>query len=357
MRARLLTILFAFAFCLVMTGCELYVGPPVATIVGTKDAHLTDPKAPIVLSFSRPVDPATLNVQLARYTVDIEGNLADEDRDPNTELDLFFSRELSGDVLGESQLSPDRKSLTIIPQVTLPIGAQLVILIGAGLADDDGRATLVRKRLIFSYTFDLTCDQPVSVFESGAYFLLVDVKKPISAQIQLLGAVEVDEATGELRGQFTKGNRRNDQTCPTVCKSTERCRLLPEPGCVAPSERAGTPDEYPEYVPNITPPTGFSFFVTGCAIDQSAETTVFMTAPVDVEVAQPPVVMRNAVLTVSFTRGADGALRGTGSLAADDVLLGDISSGSGEAGLAARSIPAAQEPANLPKPPPIAAAP
>jgi hypothetical protein len=355
MRSRLLAILLVFTLALTITACEVYVGPPIATIVGTKDGHLTDPKAPIVVHFSRPVDPATLNVQLARYTVDIEGNLADEDNDPSTELDLFFSHELSGDVLGESQLSADRKTLTIIPQVTLPIGAQLVILLGAGLADDDGLATRVRKRLLFSYTFDLKCDKPVSVFESGAYFLLVDVKKPISAQIQLLGILDLDEETGAFRGQFTKGNRRNDQTCPTPCESTERCRLLPQPGCVAPSERAGTPEEYPEYVPNVTPPTGFSFFVTGCVIDQDAETTVFITAPVDVEVQSPPVTLRNAVLTVAFTRDTDGALRGTGSLAADDVLLGDMSSGSGEAGLAGRSIPADRVPANIPKPPPAPA--
>lgn len=334
------------------SSCEVYEGPPIVTLRGAVDSQLTDVHVPLVLEFSKPVDPSSIRVTVARYSVDVEGNLPDEDDDPASELALFFEHSNSSDKTGTSTISADGRSMSITPNATFPVGARLVLIIEAGLSDREGNATRVRKRVVFSYVAELKCDKPVAAFEGKSFFFLVDVKKPIAAQVQLLTTVELDAQTGKFRAQFTNADRRDDQKCPTTCEATERCRLLPEAECVLPSERAGTVDEFPDFIPNNSPPTGFSFYTTGCVVDQDEGTAVFVTAPVDVEVQQPAVTLRNAVLTASFSRDDDGTLRGTGSLAADDVLLGDISSGRGEAGLSARTVPADQVPPNVPGPPP-----
>jgi hypothetical protein len=44
-------------------------------------------------------------------------------------------------------------------------------------------------------------------------------------------------------------------------------------------------------------------------------------------------------------------VRGTGSLTAEEVFLGDISSGKGTGDLTARTIPAGQSPPGIPAPP------
>jgi hypothetical protein len=339
--------------CLVATsGCAYYEGPPHVSLVGEKDGTLADAKAPLVLAFSKPADPKTVRVKLARLVTDVEGNLADEDADPNTELDLLFETDPDeGDSGGVANMSDDGTTLTIKPITVLPVGAALVLLIEPGLADQEGNVTKVRKRIVFSYAFDLECNAPSLVFQPGTYFVLADVKKPIPVQVKLFAAVELDPQTGAFIGQFTNASRNKDpDRCPMPCLSTEVCRLLPMPACVAPSERAGSVDEFSDFLPNYTPPVGFTFEAHGCAVDQDEKTVIFSSAPTDVHTQQPDVTLRNTILTASFVKEGDGTLRATGSLTADDVLLGNITSGPGQGGLTMRSIPADQVPPDVPQP-------
>lgn len=339
---------------LLSSGCEPYDGPPEPRIEGAEDGSLDDANAPIVLAFSEPIDPSTLIVQLVRYETDIEGNLADEDSDPNTELDpLFLYDPRFFPVGGEVELAPDNTWLRITPDAPLPIGPKLAILVDAGLADLSGHVTKARRRLLFGYKFDLDCDAPSTVFPTGSYFLLADIKQPIMVQVQLWASFQVDPATGRVRGQATNADRNPDPNrCPMPCDGTEVCRLYPAPDCVAPSERAGTVDEHGDYIPNDVLPTGFSFTIDGCAVDQSDGSAVFATAPTDVVVQSPPVTLRNVTLTAQFAKDGDGVLRGTGSLAADSVLLGTTSSGKGEGALTGRLVPAKEAPPGIPQPPP-----
>ena len=53
-----------------------------------------------------------------------------------------------------------------------------------------------------------------------------------------------------------------------------------------------------------------------------------------------------------LTLGDDGSLRGTGSLSADEVLLGTTPSGPAAGDVTLRLIPADQAPADLPQPAP-----
>ncbi len=335
----------------VAPGCAVYEGPPQITLTGAVDGHLSDTKAPIVLTFSKPADPLTVKLTIARLITDVEGNLADEDSDPKTHLDVLFSTDpMEGDTGGFSVMSKDNTTLTIKPSAAFPVGASLVVLIEKGLSDTAGHVTTTRKRIPFSYQFDLKCDKPSAIFRSGTYFFLADVKEPIPAQVKLFASIDVDPLTGAFIGRFTNSIRNPDPArCKPACAATEACRLLPMQACVAPSERAGTAEEFSDFVPNNVPPTGFSFQTTGCVIDQPDGTTAFITAPTDVVVKSPPVTLRNTQITGSFKLVAD-VVQGSGAIAADDVLLGTTSSGKASGTMNARSIPDDHVPPGVPPP-------
>jgi len=335
-------------------GCgETYDAPPTPFIEGAEDGVLEDPKAPLVVSFAEPVDPATISVKVIRVVTDIEGNLGDEDSDPETDLNILFQTDSLGDSGGTSELLDNNSRLRITPNAPLPIGSKLAVLVEKGLTDLTGHTTKTRKRLTFGYSFKLECNAPSAVFQSGYYFLLADIKQPIKVQVQLWSYLDMDPVTGKVRGQCTNADRNKDPNrCPMPCGTGEVCRLLPEPACVAPSEKAGTVEEYSDYVVNTIPPTGFTFGIEGCVQDQPDGSVAFVTAPTEVIVQQPAVTLRNVTLTASLTKDAMSVVRGNGSLAADEVLLGINASGKGEGGLDLRSVSADEAPKDVPMPTP-----
>lgn len=352
MTRRLATALLGTALLAAAPSCAVYEGPPQIKLEGLTNGYLSDTKAPVILDFSKPVDPATVRVKIVRRVIDTEGNLGDEDSDPKTNLDILFSTDpAEEDVGGFALLSDDHTKLTIKPKAAFSAGASLAVLVEPGLSDTEGHATIVRKQIIFSYDFGVKCDSPTTLFHSGTFFFLAEVKEPIGTQVRLFTAMDVDEATGAFVGRFTSAVRNPDPSrCSPACSSTTVCRLLPAQECVPQSQRAGTVAEYPDYIPNPTPPIGFSFQTTGCVIDQPDGTVAFITAPVDVVVQSPPVTLRNTQITGSFSVGAGGVLDGTGSISADDVLLGTTTSGAASGSMSARSIPDDKVPPGVPQP-------
>lgn len=346
---RILPPLVALAFAAL--GCETYEGPPRITIEGLRSGLLSDAKAPIVVAFSKPIDPSTLHLELARNVIDSEGNLNDTDDDEIRSMDVLLQHDPGADDVGGSvDLSADAQTLTITPDAPLQAGPKLTLIFDAGLSDTAGHATAVRRRLVFGYRFEVECSAPVKGFEPAALFFLVEVRKPIPTQIKLYALLDFNPATGRVVAQFTSGTRnRAPGRCPMACADTEVCRLLPQPACVPPSEKAGAVDEYPDYVPNSAPPTGYSFTTRGCLVEQADGSVTFANAPVDVEVMSPHVTLRNTELTASFAK-TSGVWRGQGSLIADAVLLGTTSSGQGEGDFTARELPASDVPAGLPVP-------
>jgi len=347
----------ALAALLLGAGCATFDGPPEVTIEGDTQGQLTDPHAPIVLDFSKPPVASTVKFEIARYLVDTEGNLADEDSDPDTQLDLLFSHDPSptagaaADIGGAAAPAKDGMSTTVTFDVVPPAATPLVLLVEPGLADATGAVTVTRRRIVFTYVVPLTCDAPVHVMRSGTYFMIALITKPVPIHVHLWAVVEVDPTTGHFKARFSKAKRNPDpDRCPMPCDATQVCRLLPAPMCVAPSEPAGSVDEYPDYVADPEPPTGFGFATTGCAVDQDVTTSSFVTAPADVVVQNPKVTLRNAALTASFTPDDLGVLRASGSLVADAVLLFDNDSGTGQGDLTARSVPDAEVPPGLPVP-------
>ena len=333
--------------------CETYEPPPTVTIVGLQGGVLYDSKAPLVLSFGQPVDFSTLNMRLAFYDTDLAGALPDERGDPAgaDQLRVVLGHDaLDGDKGGHADFAADGTSMTFVPDSALPVGPKLVVLVEPGLKGTGGRTRINRTRLPFSYAVRCTKGTRAEKLKSGTYFVLLDVAEPLGSQIRLYGAIDVDVASGAFVGQFTSAARNPDGTrCPSPCKDIERCRLLPAPACVVPSQRAGSVEEYSDFVPSVEPPVGYSFPVEGCAIDDGAGSGV-ITAPATMVVQQPAVTVEGLVMTAFFGPDATGGTHATGSLLADTVRLNGNRIGAGKGTMTARLIPAGEVPPNVPRP-------
>jgi hypothetical protein len=324
-----------------LLSCEVFHAPPEPSLPGAQSGLLSDPAAPVVVAFDRPIDPSTLNLEIARDIVNDRGQLADE-QDPPGDLSILYSwNPLQGDYGGTSVLSPDATTFTITPNDALPLNPALVLIVEPGLKDVAyGVPTVARRKLVFSYQVNLSCSAPSAVFPAhGNYFVLIDVTQPVGTQVKLFATIDVD-ATGKFTAHFSSATRNPDPNrCTPACPTTDACRTLPgPPACVAPSTAADSSDEYPDFVIN-TMSNAFSFDATGCVVDQPDGTALFVNEPVDVFVTSPSVTLRNTKLTATFAVDAQGVLRGAGSLTADDVLLGTSESGAGAGTLTARITP------------------
>lgn len=345
LKRLLLLIVLGVVFVSTAMACDSYDPPPKVEIIDLQQGVLQDSRAPLVLFFGMPVDPETLTVRVALNETDPEGNLFDEDEDPDSQLKVLIARDpLDGDVASKNELIEGDSALIMRAEAALPVGPKLVLIVEAGLKSKAGKENKVRQKVTFSYTVKCGAAKPTKM-QSGVYFALLEVQEPIGSQIQLYGAFDVDPNTGALSGQFTNADRNAAQQCPMPCGSADVCRLLPAPECVPPSQRCGTADEFPDFVPNVTPPTGYSFSVVGCAVDDG-EATGVLTAPATMVVESPRVTVEALTLTASFS--ADG--RATGSLVADTVRLGGNPLGAGRGTMTAVRIPDDRVPPNIPRP-------
>lgn len=346
MRALLFSLLIAVVAVLAGAACEKYEAPPTVVIVGLTDATLADPKAPILLDFGGPIAPESFVVTVAKFTPDLEGDLP-----PDDQLEVYFRHDPNDtDRFGHVDLNADATQASLVPDGAFPVGPKLVLLVEAGLHFTDGRTRTIRTIIPFSYAIACGAGSKASL-ASGVYFVLLDVTDPIGTQIQLFGAFDVDPSTGSLIAQFTNADRNMATKCPSACPSTDACRLLPAPECVPPSTKAGSVDEYSDFLPNAPPPTGYSIPVEGCATDNGAGTAI-ITAPATLAVVSPPVTVSGMTMTAFF----DASGRATGNLAADSVSLNGNLIGPGKGTMTAILVPPAQVPPGVPPAPARAAA-
>lgn len=299
--------------------CEGYEAPPEPFIVGAATGVVDDSRAPLVIGFGTAIDPATLKLTIALDETDIEGNLRDEDADPSTDLHVLIKHAPGSDLGATAMIAQDLRSIVLTPTGTMPVGPKLVLIVEAGLRSPSGRVSNRRVKIPFSY--GVKCSGGATRLESGTYFMLLDVEKPLGLQIQIVAELTLDPKTGAIDGRFTSADRRTDLSCPTACTGDNICRLRPQPACVLPSELAGTIEEYEDFTANPTPPIGFSFVAAGCASDD-AEGTGVLTAPATMTVESPPVAVQGLVLTARFAPSPDGVVRATGTLTADHILVG-----------------------------------
>ncbi len=344
-----------------LAGCEVYDAPPRVSIVGAVEGVLSGDGTSLDLELSEGVDPATLRIKVVRLETDIEGMLADEDADEATVLTPLFewvgdASEAGGVATGGTgelvRVEGKARALRIRPTGSFPVGPKLAVLVEPGLADLAGNTTGPRERIAFSYQFTCQGGVGTQVFESGVYFFLLDVVQPVGVQIQLFVSFSVDPVTGQLIATATNADRDREQECPMACDpDSEVCRLLPEPACVAPSTKAGSVDEYSDFVPNVEPPVGYSFVLQGCAQDLGADKAGVATLPAELVVQQPAVTASGLVMTSEFGPDASGVLRGNGSLTAAEIFLGTIPTGPGQGTFTARLVPPDEVPPGVPAPP------
>jgi hypothetical protein len=344
-----------FGTALLLASCETYDSPPRVEIVGLNEKGvLSDPTKSIVLTFSEPVEAASLRFKVAPLLTDVEGRLGDEDEDPSTELGEFYAydpEKPDEDFRGQAFLAPDRMSIEIALQETLPVGPSLAVLIEPGLSDAEGNTTETRQRLVFGYEFSCDDAAGTDAFPSGTYFFLLDVETPLATQVQLWASIDVDTATGAFVGQFTNADRNPDVSrCSPACDASEACRTLPSQACVVPSTKAGTEDEYPDFVPNVTPPTGYSFAVQGC-VAADGDRVRFANLAADVDIELPDIFIKGIEIAASFGTDADGVFRGTGAGTGEQVFLGVTPSGAAKGTVVGRLVPEAEVPPGIPPAP------
>jgi len=351
LRLLVLTVITALLLGVASPACDKYEPPPTVSIVGLQGGVLFDSKAPLVVGFGQPIDPSTLSLKVATNDTNIEGDLGDEDEDPDTELRILIARDpVEGDKGGRTELDASGSVVTFFQDAALPVGPKLVLIVEAGLKGTGGRERTVRTRIPFSYSVKCTKGSRAEKLKSGSYFVLLDVEQPLGTQIQLFASIDIDAASGAFVAQFTNADRNPDGArCPGGCKDIDRCRLLPAPQCVPPSTKAGTSDEFSDFVPNVEPPVGYSFPVEGCAVDDGDGSGV-VTAPATMVVQSPPVTVEGLTMTAFFGTDTTGRVRATGSLTADAVYLGTNKLGAGKGGMTAAFIPEGQVPPGIPRP-------
>ena len=347
------TLLAALGLSVPLPACDKYEPPPTVRIEGLQGGVLYDSKAPLLLTFGQPIDLSTVTMRLAFYNPDLEGNLPDEDGNPDNDdqLRVVLGHDPSdGDTGGHATFDPEGTSMTFFPDSALPVGPKLVVLVEPGLKGTGGRTRVNRTRIPFSYSVKCTKGKRAEKLKSGVYFVLLDVDQPLGTQIQLYGSIDVDPSSGAFVGQFTNADRNpNGARCPGGCSDLQRCRLLPAPECVLPSLRAGTVEEYSDFVPNVEPPVGYSFPVEGCAVDDGDGAGV-ITAPATLVVQQPAVTVEGLTMTAFFGPDPAGGTSATGSLIADTVRLNGNRIGPGKGNMTARLIPTAELPPGIPGP-------
>jgi hypothetical protein len=340
-----------------IVSCETFDSPPRVSIAGAVNGMLSDSAAPLRIEFSESIVTDSLRLRVVPYTPDEEGNLRELDAADDSAappLRVLYQYDVDEGIRGgKEEFSDENSTLVIRPNAPLPVGTRLALVIESGLRDLNGNRTNVRNVILFSYEFKCADSKPSTLLTTGPYFFLLQIEKPLSAQVQLFSWLDVDPKTGQFSGQFTSADRNLNLSCPTPCDAaTQVCKLKPEPACVAPSEKAISPDEYTDFGTNAaTESNGFTFPVSGCAQDQADGTAVMATVPstVDLVAGGVKVTVNGLIVTSAFTKGDDGVLRASGSGTGGEVVLGGARDPGGAAGtLTARNLP--EPPANLPRP-------
>ena len=194
-----------------------------------------------------------------------------------------------------------------------------------------------------------TSGAPSQSFVAGTYFALWEIETPLDTQVQIFASMVYDPATGEVVAQLTNADRNPNLDCPLDCDpDTEVCS--PSLGeCVWPSKRATSEDDYAEWLPNATPPTGYSATMWGCVYERSSGAEL-INDPFDLVVQSPPVTFQAIDIGGTFS-SVDGVMRGSGALLGDDLFLGTTPNGPFGGTHRERLIPPDEVPPGVPQPP------
>jgi len=176
---------------------------------------------------------------------------------------------------------------------------------------------------------------PLALTLDGVHFALVELTKPIQTQLQLL--LEIEHVSGSLEagGQLVNADRNSKLECEPPCGDGLICSSTK--GCVLPTEKASSVDEYADFTANGEPPTGYGAAFLACVSDVAGGT--FVSKPFDIEVASPPLSILDIVMVWEISSDPAGTVRGQGTFVSAELLLGSTPSGSAEGALTVRAIP------------------
>lgn len=320
-----------------LSGCETFDPPPSPSVDGLDNGIMsTEPDAPFVIEFSEPIVKSSLRTKIVPYVVDSEGNLLDEQSNPDPEK---FKETTLVAFNGAAPDDPDKsygatfeltdKKLTITREKRFDVSAGHLALFEPGLADLDGHETVPRIRIPFTY--QLPGGGPTQM-PTGYYYFLINVDY-ISTQIQAFTYMKIDPVTGVWKAIFTNGNRlealNKRPGCPSGCSgATPVCALLPSAHCAKPSEKQTTLEQYVDFLPDKDPPNGYVFVANGVVRDEPNATTAFGTAPflIEVTIGTGGILVQAEDTKISgiFRLHDDGRWRGTGTASVKVVKLNGI---------------------------------
>ena len=327
--------------CLSLTACGFFDPPPSARIEGAVNGQLGQgPSDPLVVIFSESIQKSTLRLKVVKDAQDGEGNLLDEQEPPQVEaFQESLSLAYAGDHPQDQAVSfgasfefseqSSRPHLTITPDSSFSLTSYL-LLVEAGLKDLAGNETGVRQRVPFGYVLKVG---GTTRLPSGYYYFIFNIEF-LSTQLQLFAHLDVTSDTGAWKGVFVDANRKPELNtrpgCPDCADMV--CALLPTPSCRTPSEKQSTLDEFSDWLPDPSPPTGFRFDTDGFARDAEDGSIALATPPFDINLTigsgEVKVRTQNTIVGGEFKELDEaGRFLASGSVGIEDVLVNEVSQG------------------------------
>jgi len=267
-----------------LAACDAYDPPPEATLK-LPAAGFWDPSTPVTLTFTEPVDAATLS--LAVYP---------DVRDQERELPPGTPPIVSGCTVqapcGGMTMALDEAGTTLTltqnDAFASVIGQPLVLVIARGMADLKGRTRKVDSLYYFQINPE-SIDQPTDiVLETGALSFVMDLQVvPLTLHMIIDLAVDPDTGRTIIIGTVAK-NREKDPAYPTN---------YPYPAA---------------QIPDLTS-NGWSVFFLGRVTDQGDGSYFFQSDPFDVDIS-----VANGAIPVTLTAfQVQGTITPHGGVAAD----------------------------------------
>ncbi len=169
-------------------------------------AVTTDADADIVVAFTEPIDPATLEATLYLRKLDEEGELLPACNGAKKDC----IQPLAGPCTGRGDcpnavltLSRDDTLLTFDPDEDFKIG-EYVLRIEAGLKDLDGNPTGVPYDVVFFVSQVGTGG--ATTFQPGVFLAWMDLEQPFDFPIETYWHMRVEEETGKVWGGGCDGD-------------------------------------------------------------------------------------------------------------------------------------------------------
>ncbi len=323
--------------------CAPFDFPASAFIEGSVTSSiLADNTAPLVVRFSKPIKPETLDLRVIPLEVDEENMLLDERGDSEVELGAYARYfGLSGTTQnGKSEFFDDNRAVRLTPNAPFPVARELAVLIEPELQNSSGVVTRTRIRLPFSYDFKCK-NTGTKLLTSGDYVYILNIIEPVGGvQVGFFANFIIDPVTGLFRAQFTKASRSTDASrCKTVaCGSDTVCRTLPSEACVPPSEKMSSIDEFPDFVPDVASAKGFTFAMEGCIEDQLDGTAALVTKPIEFSMPLPAVRISGLSMVTAFKPDSARVLRASGSATGIRAWLGTTAFNAAKGSVTARGL-------------------